>query len=130
MSARTTPEQITSALSALGLELALLGGPTYFDEGDVEAAKKALRVAGAIARESGPSAAHTLAAYWAVGGLDYYRGYEDGLQAVTVEDVRAYVDRYLAGQPRVIAVIATEELMAPLTAVFGQYVAAWPRFGG
>lgn len=126
MRARTTPEQVARALTELGVELALFSDPTYFDEDDLEAAKRALRVSSAIARESVPSAAHTLATFWAVGGLEYYRAYERGLQEVTMEDVRAYVDRYLVGQPRVVAVIATEELIEPLAATLGQLVDAWP----
>jgi predicted Zn-dependent peptidase len=127
--ARTTPEQVVRALTELGVELALFSDPTYFDESDLEAAKLALRLDAAVEREVVASAAHILADAWAVGGLEYYLGYERGIQAVTLEDVRAYVDRYLVDQPRVIAVLATQELMQPLGRAIGPFVAAWPRAG-
>jgi zinc protease len=124
---RTTPEQIVRALTELGVELALFSDPTYFDEDDLDAAKRALRVESAVRREVAATAAHSLADMWAIGGLDYYRTYEQGLQDVTLEDVRAYVDRYLVGQPRVISAMATQELVSPLSTVLGQIVAQWPR---
>ncbi|MGD8288532.1 MAG: pitrilysin family protein [Gemmatimonadota bacterium] len=127
MRARTTPEQIVRALTELGVELALFSDPTYFDEDDLEAAKRALRFESAVRREVAATAAHSLADMWAIGGLDYYRTYEQGLQEITLEDVRAYVDRYLVGQPRVISAMATEELIAPLSTALGQIVAQWPR---
>jgi predicted Zn-dependent peptidase len=125
--ARTNPDEIVRALTELGVELALFSDPTYFDEEDLEAAKRALRVESAVGREVAATEAHALANLWAVGGLDYYRTYEQGLQDVTLEDVRAYVDRYLVEQPRVIASLATEELVDPLAAALGPIVAAWPR---
>jgi zinc protease len=128
LSARTTPDGIARALVELGLELALLADPTYVDENDLAAAKRSLLVGSAIARESGASAAHTLATLWAVGGLDYYLDYDEGLQAVTVEDVRAFLDRYLIDRPRVIALLATEELSAQLAPVLHEVVLSrWPR---
>jgi predicted Zn-dependent peptidase len=120
---------LVRALTELGVELALFSDPTYFDESDLEAAKLALRLDAAVEREVVASAAHILADAWAVGGLEYYLGYERGIQAVTLEDVRAYVDRYLVDQPRVIAVLATQELMQPLGRAIGPFVAAWPRAG-
>lgn len=125
--ARTTPEQIVRALTELGVELALFSDPTYFGEKDLEAAKRALRLESAVRREVAATAAHSLADMWAIGGLDYYRTYEEGLQEVTLEDVRAYVDRYLLGQHRVVSAMATEELMGPLSTALGQIVAQWPR---
>lgn len=125
--ARTTPDQVARALTDLGVELALFSDPTYFDEEDLEAAKRALRVESAVGREVAATAAHSLANMWAVGGLEYYRAREQSLQDVTLEDVRAYVDRYLVGQPRVVAALATEELVDPLASALGQIVAAWPR---
>ena len=127
LSARTTPEMLGRALTELGVELALLGDPDYFEEDDLTAAKRHIRVGDAIARESVPSAAHSLASFWAVGGLDYYRAYGQGLQDVTSEDVRAYVDRYIFGQPKVIAILATEELAQQLGPVIGGIVDRWPR---
>jgi zinc protease len=122
LTARTTPAKIARALVELGLELALLSDSTYFGEDDLTAAKRSLMVGSAISRESATSAAHTVAAFWSVGGLDYYTMYEEGLQAVTVAGVRAYVDRYLVGRPRVIALLATDELTAQLAPVIHEVV--------
>ena len=46
---------------------------------------------------------------------------------MTSEDVRAYVDRYIFGQPKVIAILATEELAQQLGPVIGGIVDRWPR---
>ncbi len=125
--ARTTPDRIARALTELGVELSLFDDPAFFDEADLDMAKKALLVGSAIRRESGTSAAHTLADLWAIGGLDYYRGYEAGLQAVTSADIRAYLDRYLIGRPRVVAVLATAELSTRLAPVIHEVVRRqWP----
>ena len=122
LTARTTPDRIARAIVELGLELALLADPTYVGDDDLTAAKRSLLVGSAIGRESVTSAAHTLAAFWAVGGLDYYAGYEEGLQAVTAADVRRYMDRYLLGRPRVIALLATDELTVQLSPVIHEVV--------
>jgi len=123
--ARTTPGQVWTALEALGLELAALSDPLSFTEEDLGSAKRTLRVEAAAARESVSDAAHLVADLWAVAGLDFYRAYERGLQAVTLADVRAYVGRYLAGEPRVVAALATEELVGPLRAELDGIVRRW-----
>ncbi len=127
LSARTTPEMLGRALTELGVELALLGDPGYFGEDDLAAAKRNIRVGDAIAQESVPSAAHSLAGFWAVSGLDYYRAYRQGLQDATSEDVRAYVGRYIFGQPKVVAILATEELALQLGPLIGGIVDRWPQ---
>ncbi|HUF76034.1 MAG TPA: pitrilysin family protein [Longimicrobiales bacterium] len=128
LTARATPERIARALLELGLELSLLSDTTYFGEADLAAAKRSLLVDAAIGRESSTSAAHTLASFWAVGGLAYYLGYEEGLQAVTTADIRAYLDRYLSGRPRVIALLATDELTTQLAPVIHDVVRSrWPQ---
>jgi zinc protease len=122
LTARTTPERMARALVELGVELSLLSDTTYFGEAEIIAAKRSLLVSAAIGRESATSAAHTLASFWAVGGLDYYLGYEEGLQAVTASDIHAYVARYLTGRPRVVALLATDELTAQLAPVIHDVV--------
>jgi zinc protease len=126
LTARTSPARLGAALSVIGMELALLGNPDEFDEADVEAAKKSLRVQDAIGSESAAAAAHSLADIWATMGLDGYRGYESRLQGVTLEDVRAFLDRYVVGQPKVVAVLAPEPLRIALTPVIANVVSQWP----
>jgi zinc protease len=125
--ARTTPDNVVRALSELGVELYLFGDPAYFDAEDLAAAKKTLRVDAAIGRESVSSAAHELADYWAVAGLAYDEAYEDGLQSVTVDDVRSYLDRYIVGRPKVIAAVATADIKVPLASAINEIVRRWPQ---
>ena len=127
LSARTTAGMLGRGLTSLGAELARFGNPDYFDEDDLAAAKRHLLVGHAIAKESVPSAAHTLAYFWAVAGLDYYLAYEQGLQDVTMADVRAYVDRYILDRPKVVAALVTAELASPLESTIGDIVGQWPR---
>jgi hypothetical protein len=126
LTALTTPARLAAALGAIGLELAVLRDPDYFDEGDLTAVRKALRVGREIASERGTDAAHALADQWAReggGGLaDDQRGSED----VALEDIRTFLARYVIGRPKVVAVLATEQLRAPLTPVIGSIVAQWP----
>ncbi len=126
LSARTTGEALGSALIALGAELARFGSPDYFDEDDLAAAKRRLLVGHAIAKESVPSAAHTIAYFWAVAGLDYYLAYEQGVQDVTMAEVRAYVDRYILDEPKVVAVLVPAELASPLESTINDSVGQWP----
>ena len=127
LSARTAAGMSGPGLTALGAELARLGNPDYFDEDDLAAAKRRLLVGHAISKESVQSAAHTLAYLWAVAGLDYYLAYEQGLQDVTMADVRAYIDRYLLDRPKVVAALVTAELAPSLEATINDVVGQWPR---
>lgn len=123
--ARTTPGMLRSALAQLSAELARLADPSYFGEEDLAAAKKGLRVSSAITRESVPSAAYSLAALWSIGGLDFYRTYERGLQNVTSGQVLEYLERYMIDRPKVIAVLAPADRRREVSVVVDDVLREW-----
>lgn len=43
----------------------------------------------------------TLAFWWAITGLDYYRNYLENLRKTGLPEVRAFVKKYLVGKPRI-----------------------------
>jgi len=121
--ARTVPEQVVAASSALSEEIARMGRGDYFAADDLDAARMSLRVDRARSRESAISSAHILARDWS---LDRYaRTWREGHQMydVGVEEVRAYVSRYIAGRPKVLTMMVSSAtidehsatLMASLT---------------
>jgi zinc protease len=124
--ARTTPQMLGRALMELGVELWLLGDPDYFDEYHLGAAKNDFRLDRALVDESVVDAGHTIASHWAMGGLDYHSTYDRGLHDVTATGVRAFVQRYIVGAPRVIAVLASPEIAESLAPILPQVVARWP----
>ena len=100
-----------------------MGRGDYFAADDLDAARMSLRVDRARSRESAISSAHILARDWS---LDRYaRTWREGHQMydVGVEEVRAYVSRYIAGRPKVLTMMVSSAtidehsatLMASLT---------------
>jgi len=84
--ARTVPEKVVAASSALRREIELMGSEEYFTEDEIEMARMSLRVGAAFQRESAISRAHALASEWSLGETD------------RVDDA---VDRQRAGSRRV-----------------------------
>lgn len=109
--ARTTPERLIEAARALEAELELLGGTDYFTAADLESAKKRLLVEASLTEETSIGLAHSLAEAWSVAGLDEYVGRAAALEAAGPDDVRAFVTRYLAGRPKVISFLMSDETL-------------------
>jgi zinc protease len=108
--ARTTPEKLEAAGAALREEIRKFSTPGYFTDDDVVIAKKRQQVLTAFQLESATSLAHPVATLWSVAGLDYYMGYVDNVRAQTPDDIRRFVQTYLAGKPMTVNV-----LVAPAT---------------
>ncbi|UCC75022.1 MAG: insulinase family protein [Gemmatimonadota bacterium] len=108
--ARTTFDKLGEASAALLQELDLMGREDYFNEADLETAKKRLRVTQALSQQSAPGLAHGIAYFWSAAGLDYFREYFDALAAQTADDVRRYVAQYIAGRPKVVSLLMSQEL--------------------
>ncbi len=128
--ARTTSDELGTALEKLGEELAHMARADYFTEADLVAAKKRLRVRRALSRESTPGTAHTLAAYWSVGGLDYFTSLDADMQSISIDDVRAYLTRFITGQPKVVSALGTRSTYATLVRDLAEAVRRWGTAGG
>lgn len=105
ISGQTTPENLRKALVALESEIAKFNDPGYFDAGELEAVKAHRAVTSAFDRERASGFAHTLGFWWSVANLEYYMGYVDNMAQQTVNDLRAYANKYIVGKPRITGVL-------------------------
>ena len=106
--AQTTPEKLKEALKAINRQIALFTLPDYFTDEELESAKTLLDVNEIYDREKPSEYAHTVSFWWASSGLDYYANYIENLRRVTRADIKRYVDFYIKGKPRVVAVLISE----------------------
>lgn len=97
------PGRSAEAVEALSQEIDQLLSPSYYDGYDLHAATESLRRHRLLAEETSYDVAvESLAFWWVVGGgLGYYDTYPDSLARVTVDDVAAFLDEYVAGRPSV-----------------------------
>lgn len=112
--AATSPDRVDAAWKAIEGELAKLNDPDYITDEQIETAKNMLEIEEIYAREQTSQFTLTLGFWWSTAGLDYYLNYLDRLRAVSREDIRRYVDTYIAGKPRVEALLIAESALAGL----------------
>ncbi|MDX1578144.1 MAG: pitrilysin family protein [Gemmatimonadota bacterium] len=109
LTARTTPALVGAAAEALRLELQALVSDDYFTDEDLEAARKRLYVASALASQTSDGLAHALAAAWSGGRLDQFLDPSGSLSSQTAEDVRGYIDRYMAGKKKIVTLVMSND---------------------
>lgn len=97
----TTPEKAKAALKAVYAEIAQFASPTYFTNDELEASKTILESSDLFDREKPSEYAHTLGFWWSSTGIDYFRGYQKSLHAVSRADINDYVKNYIIGKPHV-----------------------------
>ncbi len=107
--AQTTPEKLKAALAALDKEIAQLADPGYITADQLEAAKAERAVSTAFGMDRASDFAHTLGFWWSVADLEYYMGYIDNMARQTLQDLQAYVKKYIIGKPRVTGVLIDPE---------------------
>ncbi len=112
--AATSADRFEAARDAFWSEIAALASPDYFSDEELEYAKKQLEFSELRNRQRPSSFTHTVAFWWATGGLEYYENYIDDLRAVTREDIRRYVEQYLENKPSVTGVLLSEEDLATI----------------
>ncbi len=98
---RVPAERAMEALEALRDEIRELQDPGYYDPEEMRLAKERLRrdriLSGETARDV---AVESLSFWWVVAGnLDYYATYLDSIRAVEIDDVTAFVRRWITGKP-------------------------------
>lgn len=119
---KTTVARAQEALWALIAQIDSLGLLVGVSEEDLLIATRRREVDAAIEREAAATLAPTLASVWAVSGMDYYLTYPDRVNALTLEDLRGFAERYLVGRPKVIGVMGPNDAMAR--------IAEWLRGAG
>ena len=106
--AQTTPDKLKAAIKAINAEIAKLDAPDYITNEQLESAKTLLEADGIFSREKPTEYAHTLSFWWASSGLDYFANYIENCRKVTKADIQRYVQKYIKGKNRVVAVILSE----------------------
>ncbi len=94
----TSPEKAKSALKAIYEEVNQFTSPNYFTDEELENAKTILASRDLFDREKLSEYTHTLSFWWSSTGIDYFRGYQKNLRAVTREDINGYVKTYIQGK--------------------------------
>jgi zinc protease len=106
---QTTPEKVLDAERAALQEISKLADSTYVSQQELADAQKELGIQSLYEREQSTSWAHTIGFWWAVAGLDYYRGYVPNMQRVTRGDLARYASTYLQNKPYVVGVLLSPE---------------------
>ncbi|MEP6944396.1 MAG: pitrilysin family protein [Acidobacteriota bacterium] len=114
----TTPEKAKAAMAAVYAEIAQFDKPGYFTDAELENAKTILSARDLFDREKLSEYAHTLSFWWSSTGIDYFRGYQKNLNAVTRDDTNRYIRTYVQGKPHIgVALISHDaQAQAKLTA--------------
>jgi zinc protease len=102
---QTTPQNLMNAYRAVLEEVAKMGNENYFTPEQLADAQAEIGIEALKERESTSNWAHTVGFWWAVAGLDYYRGYVPAMQRVTRADLARYVGQHMIGKPHVAAVL-------------------------
>lgn len=98
---QTTPDKAKAALKAVYAEIALWASPTYYTDAELDASKTILASSDLFDREKLSEYAHTLGFWWSTTGVDYFRGYQKNLNAVTRADINKYVRTYVLDKPHI-----------------------------
>ena len=105
----TTPEKAKDAMKAAYAEIAQFDKPNYFSDAELETSKTLLAADDLFGREKADEYAHTLSFWWSSTGIDYFRGYQKNLKAITRDDINTYLRTYVEGKPRVgLALLAPD----------------------
>jgi zinc protease len=104
------PSRIKEAMSKLEEHMAAWSSDDYFSDEQLENAKRMLAIEDAYSRESVSDFVHTLTYWWASADLDYYLSYVDKLNAVTRNDIKDYVGKYIQNQPKVYGMLLSPEM--------------------
>lgn len=114
----TSPDKAKQALKTIYGEIAKFTEPTYFTDEELENAKTLLEAEDLYRREKLSEYSHTLSFWWSSTGVDYYRGYQKNLRAVTRSDIDRYIKTYIQNKPHIgVALISSESQQgAKLTA--------------
>ena len=104
------PDRVDRCVAAALAELPKLADPKSFDADDFRDGLTRLEVERAAEEEVPSAYAHVLTFWWSTAGLDYYRGYLDGIRRVTPKDVADFLHRWVIGKPYVFGAMLSPEL--------------------
>lgn len=103
--AHTVPEKVREVKKKLLAEIPRWLENDYFALDEFQDVRRNLRVAHVFETSDVSDFAKTLAFWWSVTGIDYYRGYLDALDRVTLGDIQRWVSKYLVKTPHVDTIL-------------------------
>ena len=93
------PAKFSQSFRALQKQLDRFDDSNYFTDEQLEISKLKLANSEIYGEEVTSNYVHTLSFWWASASLDYYFNYVKEIKKVTRQDIIAYVDKYIKGQP-------------------------------
>jgi zinc protease len=84
---------------------AVLDDPHYFSEEDFALVKTRLEDKQLLDMETADQLISSLSFWWASASTEYYLGYIDNLKKVTIDDVRAFIRKYISGRDMLMGVV-------------------------
>jgi zinc protease len=104
-----SPKNAKQAIRTAHAEIARFNDPDYFTDEELENAKGLLESRDLFEREKLSEYAHTLGFWWSSTGVEYFRGYQKNLRAVSRPDIKRYIDTYILNKPRIgVALVSGE----------------------
>lgn len=103
------PTKVKEAMAELDKQIAQWASDDYFTDEQLETAKTQLAISDARSREKTSAYVHTVTFWWASASIDYYVNYVENLKKVTRQDIKDYVNRYVANKPSVTGILTTKE---------------------
>lgn len=108
----TPTDKPREALTAVQAEIAAFDAPDYFTDEELESAKALLEAEDLYSREKLSEYSHTLGFWWSSTGIDYFRGYQKNLRAVSRADINRYIQTYIKDKPHVSLALMSPETNA------------------
>lgn len=109
---QTTPDKAKAALKAIYAEIGQWASPAYYTDAELDASKTILASSDLFDREKLSEYAHTLGFWWSTTGVEYFRGYQKNLNAVTRADINKYVRTYILDKPHVAVAMVPPSVKA------------------
>jgi hypothetical protein len=114
------PEKMQEAIETLNEQIAQWDDPNYITAEQIESAKEMLDIDDQYSKEQTSDYVHTVTYWWASASLEYYSNYINNIKAVTREDIKNYIDKYIKGKPYVAGLLVSPAMkkMLPIDSIF------------
>lgn len=109
ISASTDPAKARQLQELLVAEIAQWKRPGYFTKDQLEDAKRSFKIRRKYELNQVSDFTKSMAFWWAVTGLDYYRNYLTDLQATKMSDIQRFVSTWLVKQPYIASIFMSPE---------------------
>ncbi len=108
------PQKIKECLEIINRNISRWDSDDYFTDEQLETAKKQLDIQLQYRREQTTSYTHTLGYWWSMAGIDYLLSYTKNTNAVTREDIKKYVRKYIKDMPKVSGLLLSPEMQSSM----------------